>query len=118
MELCEKQHVDHIDLTKKGYELRERQTEAQLLTTEAGIMFIDLEKVPPYLKAYYIGMQKQIMQCRGFNTDGHKPTMISRIALYTFILTRVCLSYLLAMMYCVSPGCTQLDTLLEENYLV
>jgi hypothetical protein len=31
-------------------------------------MSIDVEKIPPYLKSYYLGMQQQIMECRGFSS--------------------------------------------------
>jgi hypothetical protein len=36
------------------------------MTAEAGIMGVDLENVAPHLKDYYIGMQRQIMEHRGF----------------------------------------------------
>ena len=42
------------------------ESEAQLLNAEAGIMCVDLDKVAPYICNYYIGMQKQIMERRGF----------------------------------------------------
>jgi hypothetical protein len=46
-----------------------KQNEAQLLTAEAGIMAVDLEKVAPHLKDYYIGMQREIMERRGFKSS-------------------------------------------------
>jgi hypothetical protein len=49
-----------------------KQAEAQLLSAEAGIMAIDIDKVAPHLKNYCIGMQCQIMERRGFATSGPK----------------------------------------------
>jgi len=57
---------EDLQLRKQETELRAKQTEAQLMTAEAGIMGVDLEKVAPHLKDYYIGMQRQIMERRGF----------------------------------------------------
>ncbi|KAF0927114.1 hypothetical protein E2562_029871 [Oryza meyeriana var. granulata] len=51
---------------KKENAIREKESEAQLISAESSIMSIDIEKVPPYLKNYYLGMQRQIMECRGF----------------------------------------------------
>ena len=42
------------------------QAEAQLLAAEAAIMGVDLDKVASHLKNYYIGMQRQSMERRGF----------------------------------------------------
>jgi len=60
----------HIKMTlqqqKKENKIREKETEAQLITAESSIMSIDIEKVPPHLKNYYVGMQRQIMVRRGF----------------------------------------------------
>lgn len=53
---------------KKEAEIREKQTEAQLISAETGIMSIDIEKVPSYQKSYYLGMQRQILERRGFTT--------------------------------------------------
>jgi hypothetical protein len=53
---------------KKETVIREKQTEAQLISTGASIMSIDMEKVPPYLKSYYMVMQHQIMERRGFTS--------------------------------------------------
>lgn len=61
MKMSVKQH-------KKENEIREKQTEAQLMSAESSIMSIDIEKVPPYLKNYYLGMQRQIMERRGFSS--------------------------------------------------
>lgn len=43
------------------------------MVAEAVIMGIDLEKVDPHFKDYYIGMQKQIME-RGFTPSAMKET--------------------------------------------
>jgi len=60
----------HMKMTlqqqKKENKIREKETEAQLITAESSIMSIDIEKVPPHLKNYYVGMQRQIMVRRGF----------------------------------------------------
>jgi hypothetical protein len=61
-----KQTREDLELRKQDTELRAKQTEAQLMTAEAGIMGVDLEKVAPHLKDYYIGMQRQIMERGGF----------------------------------------------------
>jgi hypothetical protein len=47
-----------MQLKKQENELLAKQADAQLLTTEAGIMAIDLQKVDPHLKDYYIRMQR------------------------------------------------------------
>jgi hypothetical protein len=49
---------EHMQLKKQENELLAKQADAQLLTTEAGIMAIDLQKVDPHLKDYYIRMQR------------------------------------------------------------
>ena len=36
------------------------------LNAEAGIMSMDLDKLAPHIRAYYTGMQKRIMERRGF----------------------------------------------------
>ena len=41
---------EHLNLRKQENELRAKQTEAQLLTAEAGIMAIDLDRVAPQTK--------------------------------------------------------------------
>jgi hypothetical protein len=51
---------------KKENVFREKESEAQLISAESGIMSIDIEKVPPHLKNYYLGMQRLIMERRGF----------------------------------------------------
>ena len=60
----------HMKMTlqqqKKENNIREKETEAQLITAESSIISIDIEKVPPHLKNYYVGMQRQIMVRRGF----------------------------------------------------
>ena len=62
----------HMKMTeqqqKKENAIREKEFEAQLISAESGIMSIDIEKVPPYLKDYYLGMQMQIMKRRGFTS--------------------------------------------------
>ena len=62
----------HMKMTeqqqKKENAIREKESEAQLISAESGIMSIDIEKVPPYLKDYYLGMQMQIMKRRGFTS--------------------------------------------------
>ncbi|KAF0894246.1 hypothetical protein E2562_037741 [Oryza meyeriana var. granulata] len=64
MKMSVKQH-------KKENEIREKQMEAQLMSVESSIMSIDIEKVPPYLKNYYLGMQRQIMERRGFSSPSN-----------------------------------------------
>ena len=60
----------HMKMTlqqqKKENNIREKETEAQLITAEASIMSVDIEKVPAYLKNYYLGIQRKIMESRGF----------------------------------------------------
>ncbi|XP_066400126.1 uncharacterized protein [Miscanthus floridulus] len=51
---------------KKENKIREKESEAQLITAEASIMSVDIEKVSAYLKNYYLGMQQKIMESRGF----------------------------------------------------
>ncbi|RLM70342.1 hypothetical protein C2845_PM17G04780 [Panicum miliaceum] len=63
----QKKHMKmSVQQQKKEYAIREKRTEAQLISAESSIMSIDIEKVPPYLKNYYLGMQQQIMERRGF----------------------------------------------------
>jgi hypothetical protein len=62
---------EHMQLGKQENELLAKQAEAQLLTPEVGIMAIDLEKVAPHLKDYYIRMHRQIMECRGFTPSNN-----------------------------------------------
>ena len=69
IELKKQAREEDLLLRKQEHELLAKQTEAQLLTAEAGIMAIDLEKVAPHLKEYYIGMQRQIMGRRGFGSS-------------------------------------------------
>ena len=69
IELKKQAREEDLLLRKQEHELLAKQTEAQLLTAEAGIMAIDLEKVAPHLKEYYIGMQRQIMERRGFGSS-------------------------------------------------
>jgi hypothetical protein len=45
-----------------------KQSEAQLLTAEVGIMGADLEKLSPVVRSYYITMQRQILERRGVIT--------------------------------------------------
>ena len=69
IELKKQAREEDLLLRKQEHELLAKQTEAQLLTAEAGIMAVDLEKVAPHLKEYYIGMQRQIMERRGFGSS-------------------------------------------------
>ena len=68
LKLQKKQMKMSAQQQKKENEIREKQTEAQLMSAESSIMSIDIEKVPPYLKDYYLGMQMQIMKRRGFTS--------------------------------------------------
>ena len=68
MKLQKKQMKTSAQQQKKENAIMEKQTEAQLMTAETSIMSIDIEKVPPYLKDYYLGMQMQIMKRRGFTS--------------------------------------------------
>jgi hypothetical protein len=63
---------ENLILRKQEAENVAKQAEAQLLSAEAGIMAIDIDKVAPHLKNYYIGMQRQIMERRGFATSDPK----------------------------------------------
>jgi hypothetical protein len=65
--LQKKQMRISIKQHKKESEIREKLTEAQLISAKASIMSINVEKVPPYLKRYYLGMHQQIMERRGFS---------------------------------------------------
>jgi predicted Zn-ribbon and HTH transcriptional regulator len=65
-------HKEMLETQKKELEVRQKESEAQLLTAEAGIMSIDLEKVAPHIRDYYIGMQKQIMERHGFGPSSDK----------------------------------------------
>jgi hypothetical protein len=66
------QHDEQLQLRKQENKIIAKQTETQLLAAEAGIMTIYPEKVAPHLKDYYIGMQRQIMERRGFATSAKK----------------------------------------------
>ena len=66
LKLQKKQMKMSAQQQKKENEIREKQTEADLLSAECSIMSIDIEKVPPRLKNYYLGMQQKIMERRGF----------------------------------------------------
>lgn len=66
LKLQKKQMKMTAQQQKKENEIREKQSEAELMSAEASIMSIDIEKVPPHLKNYYLGMQWQIMERRGF----------------------------------------------------
>ena len=56
---------EQLKLTKKDIEVRDKQTEAQLITAEIDIMGADLEKLAPNVKAYYLAMQAEILKRRG-----------------------------------------------------
>jgi hypothetical protein len=58
--------MKEVDIREKESIIHERESEARLIAADASIMGIDLEKVPSYLKAYYIEMQRDIMRRRGF----------------------------------------------------
>jgi hypothetical protein len=49
--------MKEVGIRKKESLIRERESEACLIAAEASIMGMNLEKVPSYLKAYYIKMQ-------------------------------------------------------------
>jgi len=66
IELQQKQHEDNLLATQKNQEIRLMESEAQLLNAEVGIMSMDLDKLAPHIRAYYTGMQKRIMERRGF----------------------------------------------------
>jgi hypothetical protein len=63
----QKKHMKmSVQQKKKENAIRKKESEAQLISTESSIMSIDIEKVHPYLKNYYLGMRRQIMERRGF----------------------------------------------------
>ena len=66
IELRQKQHEENLLATQKNQEIRLMESEAQLLNAEVGIMSMDLDKLAPHIRAYYTGMQKRIMERRGF----------------------------------------------------
>ncbi|TVU29753.1 hypothetical protein EJB05_21337, partial [Eragrostis curvula] len=73
LDLKKQQREENFILRQQEAVLRQQeatnaatQAEAQLLAAEAGIMAVDIDKVAPHLKNYYIGMQRQIMERRGF----------------------------------------------------
>ncbi|WVZ69892.1 hypothetical protein U9M48_018608 [Paspalum notatum var. saurae] len=68
IEMRQKQHEDSLKATQKNQEIRLMESEAQLLNVEAGIMCMDLDKLAPHIRAYYTGMQKRIMERRGFGS--------------------------------------------------
>ncbi|WVZ62602.1 hypothetical protein U9M48_012333 [Paspalum notatum var. saurae] len=68
IEMRQKQHEDSMSATKTNQEIRIMESEAQLLNAEAGIMSMDLDKLAPHICAYYTGMQKRIMERRGFGS--------------------------------------------------
>ncbi|TVU37520.1 hypothetical protein EJB05_10836 [Eragrostis curvula] len=57
---------ENLVLRKQEAENVAKQAEAQLLSVESQIMAVDVDKVAPHLKNYYIGMQLQIAERRGF----------------------------------------------------
>jgi uncharacterized membrane protein (DUF106 family) len=63
-----------LSLTKQDIKVMAKQSEAQLLTAEVGIMGENLEKLSPIVRSYYIMMQRQILERRGVirpeNNDG------------------------------------------------
>ena len=63
----QKKHMKmSVQQKKKENAIREKESEAHLISAESSIMSVDIEKVPLYLKKYYLGMQWQIMERRGF----------------------------------------------------
>lgn len=64
--LQKKQMKMSVPQKKKENAIREKQIEAQLISAESSIMSTDIEKVPPHLKNHYLGMQRQIMERRGY----------------------------------------------------
>ena len=63
----QKKHMKmSVQQKKKENTIREKESEAHLISAESSIMSVDIEKVPLYLKKYYLGMQWQIMERRGF----------------------------------------------------
>jgi len=63
----QKKHMKmSVQQKKKENAIREKESEAHLISAESSIMSVDIEKVPLYLKNYYPGMQRQIMERRGF----------------------------------------------------
>ena len=63
----QKKHMKmSVQQKKKENAIREKESEAHLISAESSIMSVDIEKVPLYLKKYYLGMQRKIMESRGF----------------------------------------------------
>jgi hypothetical protein len=72
LELKKKQREENLILRKQEADNVAKQAEAQLLTAEAAIMAVDIDKVAPHLKNYYLGMKHQIMERRGFSSSNPK----------------------------------------------
>ena len=72
LDLKKQQREENLILRKQEADNVAKQAEAQLLTAEAAIMAIDIDKVAPHLKNYYIGMQLLIMERRGFASSDPK----------------------------------------------
>jgi hypothetical protein len=53
--------MKEVDIREKESIIHERKFEARLIAAEASIMGMELEKIPSYLKFYYIRMQRDIM---------------------------------------------------------
>ena len=63
----QKKHMKmSVQQKKKENAIREKESEAHLISAESSIMSVDIEKVPLYLKNYYLAMQRQIIERRGF----------------------------------------------------
>ncbi|TVU34330.1 hypothetical protein EJB05_16161, partial [Eragrostis curvula] len=62
------EEIDNSTAHQQDIEVRAKQSEAQLLTAEVGIMGADLEKLSPAVRSYYIMMQHQILVRRGVIT--------------------------------------------------
>ena len=72
LDLKKQQREENLILRKQEAHNVAKQAKAQLLTAEAAIMAIDIDKVAPHLKNYYIGMQRLIMERRGFASSDSK----------------------------------------------
>ena len=72
LDLKKQQREENLILRKQEADNVAKQAEAQLLTAEAAIMAIDIDKVAPHLNNYYIGMQRLIMERRGFASSDPK----------------------------------------------
>jgi hypothetical protein len=72
LDLKKQQREENLILRRQEADNAAKHAEAQLLAAEAAIMAVDIDKVAPHLKNYYIGMQHQIMERRGFASSDPK----------------------------------------------